>query len=210
MKKLVYLFGLSLLLVPSVFWYCNDNSYYTQSQIDSKKIQLQNLSYSRQGITGINSGNASQLQSEINQLEIQLQKDNNTYQMCLVFNKWYDASNRWEHETAVDYYKQYLWMSWDTEKNRSIARENLILELTKLAIVRFNKKDYDKLISYCREIISYDTENVWALQNIWLVYWFKNDIKNAIAYYETAYRYSTDTEEIKSIQWAFFISFLNQ
>lgn len=125
---------------------------------------------------------------------------NAQYYSCTLFEKGYDAYNRWDYELSVSSYRQFLSSVPSDNIDYESARGNLVLGLNQILISAFQKKDWSKVISYWAEILTYTPQDVFVLKMLWLAYWSTNDIKNSIIYYQTAYNYATDSADIKDIQ----------
>lgn len=125
--------------------------------------------------------------------------DMKEFENCLVYKQWQDAYELRDYETSVKYYKQYIWISGISFPNWTSARKNLVVSLTNLIRVNYDKGNWDIVISYANETLSYDTKSVYALQALGSAYWMKNDLANAQAWYQIAYNSATSSDDIKNL-----------
>lgn len=83
--------------------------------------------------------------------------------------------------------------------NWSSAVKNLVLSLNQLIRVNYDKKNWDMVLIYANQALTYDTKNVYALELLGSAYWMKGDLANAQAWYQIAYNTATNSEDIKRL-----------
>ena len=122
---------------------------------------------------------------------------------CLntLFENWFNSYQKGDYENSIWYYKKYLYISWDiNDVNYSKALWNLTLWYWKLIQLYSVKDDYENLLKYSLESLSYDNKNVYANMWAWYAYMRKKDYKSAKLYMKKAQDYNTDIKIIEELK----------